>query len=277
MSEEEEKPTFAGALRFLTDRERRLLADHPAPLELAAYHAGELSPEAEARIREHLALCRDCSDLLLNLAGFKKLTPPPGMPELTDEEVEEDWRAVRAKLGEGPAKEAAKVAEVVPIRPATPAATRGSEYSALRWWKVAAAVLATVSVIQGFWLIDFVKSRKAQSGPVAVFESGEVVRGPEEGDLPRMLSSQPGVFRFHLNGNVPRYAGEIVELGGAELAWNTEFTSAEIAQTDVQQGIVSFIVPADTLEPGEYRALLKGITDGYGGTIASIQFEVTAP
>jgi putative zinc finger protein len=272
VSEEETKPPFAEALRFLTDRERRRLADHLSPEELAGYHAGELAPEAEARIREHLALCRDCSDLLLDLVGFKKLTPPPGVAELTEGEVEEGWQAVRAKLGEGEEK----MAEVVPIRAAPP--TAADRQTGVLPWKLLAAALAVLAVSMGFWNLALTKGRTVEGGSAAVFESGGVLRGDEGGQLESMFSNQPAVFRFQTGERFRRYAGEIRVQGRETPVWDTEFTSSEIAPTEAKRGFVSFEVPPGALKPGTYIARLVPIIDGRrGGTIASLEFKVDAP
>ncbi len=147
MSEDDEKPPLDAALRHLAEQQRRSLTSHPTPQELAAYHAGELPPEAESRLLDHLAICRDCSDLLLDLAGFADLKPPQGVPELTDEQVEQDWQALRARMGkEEPER---RPAEVVPIRPAGPAAKLGPSYPV--WLPVAASLLAVLGFSFGLY------------------------------------------------------------------------------------------------------------------------------
>lgn len=43
---------------------------HPAAEDLTAYHAGELTGDQAEEIQEHLAVCRQCSRLLLDLPAF---------------------------------------------------------------------------------------------------------------------------------------------------------------------------------------------------------------
>lgn len=269
MSDEEEKPPFAAALKFLTDQERRLLADHPAPRQLAAYHAGELAPEAEARIREHLALCRDCSDLLLDLAGFKKLTPPPGVPELTDEEVEEDWQAVRARMGEGVAKEPARVAEVVPIRPAPGITVRDR---GVLPWKMAAAALMIVSVSLGLWVMALMRGPRSEGGTGVIFDSGEQVRGAED-QVRKMSSRQTGVFVFNTPESYDSFEGEIRESN--EVVWRLAFEADQISvDPETQIRKPTFFVPAGSLRQGSYAAYLFGFVKGRRERIGRIEFEV---
>jgi len=269
VSEEEEKPPFAAALRFLTDRERRLLADHPAPLELAAYHAGEMSPEAEARLREHLALCRDCSDLLLDLAGVKKLTPPPGVPELTDEEVEEDWQAVRAKLGEGTTKEPAKVAEVVPIRPAAlrPVDLEGK---LLFWKRLAAAAIISMAGLS-FWLLASGQPRESRDPQPSVFDQAAQTRGTSDSSN-RMSILQDGEFRFYSREPYVWYKGEISEQG--EVVWDTDTTSVAPMASDPELISIVYAVPGGSLKPGKYVARLYGVKEGTWDRIGTLDFEV---
>jgi len=258
----DEKPLLSAAIRHLADRQRRALTEHPTAAELTAYHAGELPPEAESRLREHLALCRDCSDLLLDLAGFADLTPPPGVPELTDDEVEQDWQALRARLGEA-VKGEPRPAPVVPIRRAVPARSE-REFSP---WKVLAA--ASLAAVVG--LSAWVALRPSPGGPVVVFDDEEQVRSGGEDRLQHMSSSQPGVFSFYSQGSYASYLGEIVENG--KVVWKDEFKADQVPET----GKVSFMVPGGSLKPGRYEARLFGIVDSRRVSLGRLSFEVDGP
>jgi hypothetical protein len=50
---------------------------HPTLQHLAAYHQGRLGESEEEEIREHFLLCRECREVLLDLAEFLDETPPP--------------------------------------------------------------------------------------------------------------------------------------------------------------------------------------------------------
>jgi hypothetical protein len=71
--------------------------EHPDPDRLYAYHAGELTPEEDAEIQEHLALCGACTELLLDVLSF---TAPPAPQEagLSEFERAAGWRQLRARL-----------------------------------------------------------------------------------------------------------------------------------------------------------------------------------
>ena len=87
-------------LRALAAR-RRSGENHPAPDELVAYRAGDLTPEEDDRIKEHLTQCRDCARLLLDLAEFEQLTTPPEELGPVDVRSEASWQRLRSRLREG--------------------------------------------------------------------------------------------------------------------------------------------------------------------------------
>jgi hypothetical protein len=92
------KPNLQPTLQVLMDRDRRGLHEHPAPEALVAYHAGELPAAEQDSLRDHLALCHDCADLLLDLVSFAEFTPPEQTPALADGEVESAWQKFQPRL-----------------------------------------------------------------------------------------------------------------------------------------------------------------------------------
>ena len=92
------KPNLQPTLQALIDRDRRGLDEHPTPETLVAYHAGELPAAEQEDLRNHLALCHDCADLLLDLVSFAEFTPPEQTPALADGEVEGAWQKFQPRL-----------------------------------------------------------------------------------------------------------------------------------------------------------------------------------
>lgn len=83
-------------------RQRRDPEEHPSPEELSAYQANELTPEEDERIQDHLAVCRHCTELLLDLEEF--LQPPAvAAGPAADFEAAADWKRLRDHLPQ-PAK-----------------------------------------------------------------------------------------------------------------------------------------------------------------------------
>ncbi|MFP5287044.1 MAG: hypothetical protein ACLGI9_14985, partial [Thermoanaerobaculia bacterium] len=79
---------------------REELGGPPTPEELLAYRDGRLDPAARQSVEARLALHPDAARALADLAAFPEVEPAPGTAELSDEEVEARWMALREKLGE---------------------------------------------------------------------------------------------------------------------------------------------------------------------------------
>jgi hypothetical protein len=269
LSEDDEKPQLDAALRHFAEQQRRSLTSHPTPQELAAYHAGELPPEAEARLLDHLAICRECSDLLLDLSGFADLKPPQGVPELTDEQVEQDWQKLRARMraGEGEGKKE-RTAEVVPIRPAGPAPRPERSYP--MWLPVAASLLAVLGFSFGLYQTAKV-GRYSEPQVVREVDSGSGVRGGESDQS--FSSSGPGLIRLSPDSNVAAtyssYEAEIVHEEQDEVVKRVPVMTIDEDPL--------LLIPAGSLAPGRYHAYLYGIHEGKKKELSGVAFNVNDP
>lgn len=63
--------------------------EHPTFQRLAAYHRGQLVESEQEEIREHFLLCRECREMMLDLAEFLDENPPPSRSSA--EEVLAAW------------------------------------------------------------------------------------------------------------------------------------------------------------------------------------------
>jgi hypothetical protein len=70
---------------------------HPSPEDLAAYRAGSLGPDFEQEIRNHLVVCQECQELLLELATLET-SPTPTDGEVSELELEAAWRKQEQRL-----------------------------------------------------------------------------------------------------------------------------------------------------------------------------------
>lgn len=86
------------SVRAYAAGQRRSREGHPTVEELVAYHRGRLAKEAEELLRDHLALCKDCARMLLDLEAFPDLEPPSEAHHLSDEDVEEAKEALRSRI-----------------------------------------------------------------------------------------------------------------------------------------------------------------------------------
>jgi hypothetical protein len=253
---DDEKPPLDAALRHLAEQQRQSLTSHPTPQELAAYHAGELPPEAESRLLDHLAICRDCSDLLLDLAGFADLKPPEGMPELTDEQVEQDWQALRSRMRAGEGKKE-RTAEVVPIRPAGPVQRPERSY----WLPIAASLLAVLGF--SFGLYQTAQVGKLSKPSLSRIQYLDTERG-EPGELRRISSQQAAEVVVPPVEEFPSYRVEIRQ--GDRVLWS-ETTPGPVDE-------ISINIPLVFLKPGRYEIPLYGGTRGREEPVTTFDLQV---
>ena len=99
--------------------------EHPPAELLAGWVTGEVA-EAEAEaLQDHLAACRECAAVVVDLADLANLPPMPGEP--TDFQVAASWRSLRARLAaaaaEAPDTEPEDAASAFPPPPAVAAAS----------------------------------------------------------------------------------------------------------------------------------------------------------
>jgi len=76
-------------------REELRGAAHPSSRELIAYHRGQLLPAEEAAIRQHLSLCAQCTQLVLDAADF---LAGGEEPEASPADLESSWQQLQAAL-----------------------------------------------------------------------------------------------------------------------------------------------------------------------------------
>lgn len=71
---------------------------HAEPRELVAYHAGQMAEADAESLRDHLALCSECSELLLDLIHFEELEMPEGVAEPSEVEVARALESLKGRL-----------------------------------------------------------------------------------------------------------------------------------------------------------------------------------
>ena len=102
------KPAFEDALKDLAARRRRM-AEHPSPDELLAYHVGELPSEEIERVQDHLAVCGECTQLVLSLGPLSH--PEAGAKALSIEQgqVDSAWKRLQGQAEVPAQKTPAKI------------------------------------------------------------------------------------------------------------------------------------------------------------------------
>jgi hypothetical protein len=275
---ENRKPPLEPALRFLTRSAARQLDEHPSPETLAAYHEGELADAEAERLRDHLALCPDCAELLLDLGGFADLAPPAGVRDLTDGEVETAWRALRPRLDEG--REAPSASNLVRL-PSPPSVARPSRAAASWRWALAASWLAVVGL--SLWVVALHREIARGAGAAAPVADvavaglspagGDSTRGREEPRQP-VLSASRGLVLQLVAAGLPDHAGYTVEIQEAGTTGRVVWSGR--AERDPMEKDFTVVLPPGFLRPGRYQVHLYGTEAGARRRMADFAFQVGA-
>jgi hypothetical protein len=130
-------------------RDARDPGDHPTPEELSAYHAKELSPADDLRVREHIVACRECADLVLDLQALYDAGRAESS-SVVDLEQATAWRNLQERMEFEPEK-----ARPLPSR----SFFRGFFASTQGGYSVAAALLAAVCGLTA-WNVSLLRERR---------------------------------------------------------------------------------------------------------------------
>jgi hypothetical protein len=243
---DERKPDFEAVLAEVLEG-RASGGSHVTPDLLVAYHHKQLPPDEADRVVEHLAACRPCADLLLELVRFgedslegeKTYAAREGVVDL---ETEADWRELRSRIASSEGSVA------VPKSAAERRPTSRPPYLA---YGLAASLLLTVGL--GAWVAGLKQELRALREPhvnVAIVNlyTEEFHRGDgNEGSVPReaerfvAILTLPASFRVSAEHRV-----EILDADG-RLIWS----GSGLKPTDA--GTLHLELTRRLLAPGEYR------------------------
>src|SRR4051794_40419078 len=70
--------------------------------QLGAYHRDQLTDDEQEALREHLLVCRECRQILLDLVEFLDGDPPPSRSSA--EEVVTAWQELQRAVAEDPTR-----------------------------------------------------------------------------------------------------------------------------------------------------------------------------
>jgi anti-sigma factor RsiW len=93
----DERADLNELLEELANEEHRREPAHLTSDDLRSYLRGGMTAEEHAQAQDHLALCRHCATLLLDLGGFAQPKQPAGT-NLSDAEVASAWTQTKAIL-----------------------------------------------------------------------------------------------------------------------------------------------------------------------------------
>ena len=184
---------------------------HLEPEEIAAYHEGQLSPEDEQRVQDHLVACRECSELLLDLEGLAD--PDFGAGEaLPDGAGAQVWESVRKEI---------QPSNVVPFR-------REPRSETPRWLRSLAAMLLLSTIALSGWVASLRNQVKDLSSPqpstVLDLYPTSSVRGETGPALPEIPQDTEWVTVILRSPGLPEMADYGVEVLRADgsVAWKKD-------------------------------------------------------
>jgi len=243
-------------LRAVAAARSRGLGEHPSPDELVDYHLDGLAAEEADRIQDHLTLCRECSQVVLDLAALSRSTP--GEESLPAIDHNREWERLEERL-------------------AREAGTGSSRFPRKRRiiWALAASLVAALGLFG--WNLALRKELSEARRPRADIaladlspEAQETARSPE---APTRIHLRPeqGTLLLVLNlGDLrefPVYRMELLDSSGG-VVW----TQSRVPRGE--DGTFLLEIPSRMLEPKIYRVRLYGEGSGKSTTLASYSFEV---
>jgi hypothetical protein len=240
-------------LRAVAAERSRGLGEHPSPDELVDYHFGSLPAEEVDRLQDHLAFCRECSQVVLDMAAFSA-----GEPEQPAADLDREWDRLETRLereGGG--------------RRRRPAWNQGFV------WALAASVLATLGLFG--WNLDLRRDLAESRRPRA--DVGLVDLAPEAKGTARAIEAPARVRVRQGQGWVllllnlgdlrefPGYRMELVDPGKGVIWGRSRVPRGE-------DGAFLLEIPAQMLESKVYRVRLYGERGKERTAVASYSFEV---
>lgn len=284
------KPAFEPTLRSFAAQARHVLDEHPTPKILVDYHAGDLPADQEEKLRDHLALCHECADLLLDLVTFADFTPPEETAALANSEVEAAWQKVQPRLVAKEPGEGATVLEMPRRAAETPRARRSDAGSEVVAWqrkmRVVYALAATLLVgvvglsVWGFSLKRQVHESVApQANPASV--DAISLRESTRGDKEKEEAVVPGENRFFLwlhpslppeLTEFPQYPDYAVEIREAR----SKRPVISLGGLLLKDGRFSLDLPGASFSPGVYLVDLYGVNKDRREKIDTLTFQIAA-
>lgn len=244
---------------------------HAEPRELVAYHAGQMADEDAERLRDHLALCSECSDLLLDLIHFDDLELPEGVAGPSEAEVELALESLKGRLREG--EEGRRLPDDPPVPlpfPVRPG-DADSAYYRPTWqgrlpWAVATG-FALLSLALGAQLV----MRQGLKQPAMVLsqliDGRSDVRSSPSGGLPATST----VVQFELDRLAPDgpFAYRVLlRHAGGEVVGKVEIPSS------FEEDIITLILSHRELDPGRYEVELLRIAGRMEKSLKTIEVEI---
>lgn len=215
--------------------------EHPSVETLTAYHANELSPGENARIQEHLAVCRRCAEIVLDFDSF--LAAPAGEPEVADFEAAAGWSRLRRRLR----------------------AASEPAYSHVTWLRSFQALAAVLFLAVVGLSVHSLSLRRDLEEPFTALKILTLNAGDMRGEEPEIHEIRlPHLLELRVSPAgpaYPEYRVEVMNSGGRRLHDVSIGEEGDLGFT--------ILLPKRFLPPGNYRFELFGVREGHREPLAT--------
>jgi hypothetical protein len=252
----EETPDLDRLLARLSEQRQNPgdVDDHLSAEKLSAYQAGELPPEENDAIQEHLAHCTLCTGMLLDLQRF--LEPPPeDLPRegVVDFAAEAEWRSLREKLREAQAQNAA--------------AKRGL-FRRISWMPAVAAVMAILLVGAAYRIVVLQRelARPTAVQITTVEEQGSKKGAPGVAEPSPVRLGNVAIFDTHSERPYPNYRLSFRDKDGR--------IQATVEAQEDENGMIALRLPKGFLTPGLYHIQVLGLEGATANPIREFDIRI---
>jgi hypothetical protein len=240
------KSEFAAANRDLMAEDRLSIGEPPSAEEVLAYSRGELTLDAEARIRERLIAYPELVRTLT--APFPEGAEPDHPDYLSDHEFARHWKALQKR--------------------------RQPRVRGLQFSHAFGAIAAALAVVFGMLLW---RAETKLKKPQAVWEQQDLYPDGRRGveGAPKTLTANGESYLL-----VPALGSEVTadelraDIVDAANPSRTVWSGDAVRRTS--SGSFVILVPRDSLKPGTYRLMVYGVTGEREEPLNSYTFRVRA-
>ena len=249
----------------LIEDARKRAGDHPAIDTLVDYLTDVLEPEADEKVLDHLAACRECVTVVLDL---EPLVTPDAAPEgVADLELEAAWRDLQARI-KAPNRLEDSGPGSRPLR-------------APRWTAALAASLLLAVVGLSSWVYLLQRSSvglrhqvarlsRPQVNPPIVYLD-EITRSEPAGAVAELASDQPFVLLIVIPGTpevFSSYEALLTDDQGG-IVWRG--AGLELSE----EGTLRMRLPRELLPAGDYRVQIQGVGGDPTGELREIVIDTS--
>lgn len=258
---------FRRALEGIKAAKRRELGEPPTPEELLAYRDGQLDAAGREVVEAKIAVYPEAARALADLAAFPEIEPEPGEPELSDEDLEARWQAVRPRLAARPQRSG-------PAEGLRPKPSRGG-------WSRFGQLAAAAVLVLAAGLTGYVAGRGSGTSPtsptpgpsinvtiaeLAPLEEGGMRSSPAV-EMPPSSEELMLVLQLPDTGDLSGHTAEILDAQDTRL-WSRE------GLRPTPLGTLHLSFPQGILAPGTYRIEIFGQQGGERTRVAIYELQM---